>query len=639
MFTHSWHAVPWVGRMSSESDKWGWKHVSVFGGFDKGSGTKRWKCNHCNVRYNGSYSRVRAHLLGFSGVGVKSCPAIDRSLKESFQILEEERMARKKKPDTGTVKNGKRVWTSRSSLTRISKEDVDEMLARFFFADGLNANIINSPYFQEMIKAVAAFGPGYEPLSIHDLCGSFLSKEKERIDKYMTLVKESWPHTGCTLLCIGRLHGILGTFQVNIFVSSPRGLSFLKAAIVDNIDGPSNSLLSILGNTVMEVGPTNVVQIVSRLGHASAYSESYTLPEFPHIFLSPCSSHSIHILMEDIAKLDWIRPVVLCAKEIEKCITTFQNFFPRVFTQNVKGTSDSFFARIAPSCYIVQKIHELKLAFQEVVVREEWKRWKLSIAQDVGSVEAAILGEDFWSRALVLLKICEPFIKLLVVLNIDTDRCVMGDVHDWRVQAIDMVKSTGIDVCLLNQLERLIENRWEVLFSPLHSAGYILNPKYFGRGQSKDKIIMKGWKTTLERYECESAVRRVLREQLSSYWRLEGSLGEEDAVDCRDKMDPVAWWENFGFEIPHLQTLAIKVLSQVSSVAMCEEIWQHNGNPCEDTSSGLGLGKWEDLVYVQKNLRIQGHKRDFQAHQQLRDMVLSSPAELKTKTVLCSSDR
>ncbi|BAT92038.1 hypothetical protein LR48_Vigan05g172500 [Vigna angularis] len=625
--------------MSSESDKWGWKHVSVFGGFDKGSGTKRWKCNHCNVRYNGSYSRVRAHLLGFSGVGVKSCPAIDRSLKESFQILEEERVARKKKPDSGTGKNGKRVWTSRSSLTRISKEDVDEMLARFFFADGLRANIINSPYFQEMIKAVAAFGSGYEPLSMHDLCGSFLSKEKERIDKYMTLMKESWPHTGCTLLCIGRLHGMLGTFQVNIFVSSPRGLSFLKAVIVDNIDGPSNSLLGILGNTVMEVGPTNVVQIVTRLSHAAACSESYTLPEFPHIFLSPCSSHSVHILMEDIAKLDWIRPVVLCAKEIEKCITTFQNFFPRVFTQNVKGSSESLFARIAPSCCIVQKIHELKLAFQEVVVREEWKRWKLSIAQDVGSVEAAILGEDFWSRALVFLKICEPFIKLLAALNIDTDRCVMGDVHDWRVQAIDVVKSTGIDACLLNQLERLIENRWDVLFSPLHSAGYILNPKYFGRGQSKDKIIMKGWKTTLERYECESAVRRVLREQLSSYWRLEGSLGEEDAVDCRDKMDPVAWWENFGFEIPHLQTLAIKVLSQVSSVAMCEEIWQHNGNPCEDTTSGLGLGKWEDLVYVQNNLRIQGHKRDFQAHQQLRDMGLSSPAELKTKTVLCSSDR
>ncbi|KAK7272202.1 hypothetical protein RJT34_28661 [Clitoria ternatea] len=623
--------------MPSESDKWGWKHVSVFGGFDKGSGTKRWKCNHCNLRYNGSYSRVRAHLLGFSGVGVKSCPAIDKSLKESFQILEEERVARRKKRASGAGKHGKCILNSRPKLTCITKDDVDEMLARFFFADGLHANIINSPYFLDMIKAVAAFGLGYEPLSILDLCGSFLSKEKERIDKYMTLVRESWPHTGCTLLCIGHLHGMLGSFLVNIFVSSPRGLSFLKAVTVNNIEGANSSVVSILGNTVMEVGPTNVVQIISHLGHASVHSESYTLSEFPHIFMSPCSSHSVRILMEDIAELDWIRPVVLCAKEIEKCITTFQNSSHCVFSQNLKGTSDSLFARIAPSCHAVQKVHEQKQEFQEVVVREEWKQWKISISQDVRGVEAAILGEDFWSRALILLQICEPFIRLFAALNID--KCVMGDVHEWRVRAVDAVKSTGVDTDSFNQLEGLIDNRWDVLFSPLHSAGYILNPKYFGRGQTRDKTIMRGWKTTLERYACESDARRVLREQLSSYWRLEGALGDEDAVDCRDKMDPVAWWENFGFEIPQLQTLAIKVLSQVSSVAMCEEILQHNGNLCYETTCGLGLERGKDFVYVQNNLRLQGHRMDFQTHQPHRDMVLSPPEESKTKSVLCSSDR
>ncbi|KAK0603841.1 hypothetical protein LWI29_009261 [Acer saccharum] len=114
----------------------------------------------------------------------------------------------------------------------------------------------------------------------------------------------------------------------------------------------------------------------------------------------------------------------------------------------------------------------------------------------------------------------------------------MGVVYDWQVQALEAVRS------------------------------YILNPRYFGKGRSKDKIVMWGWRTTLERYECDGAVR-----WLSSYWRLEVSFGEEDAVDCRDKMELVARWENFGFETPHLQTLAVKVLSLVSSVAMCQEIW------------------------------------------------------------------
>ena len=122
------------GSMPSESDKWGWEHVSVFGGFDRGSGTKRWKCNHCNLRYNGSYSRVRAHLLGFSGVGVTSCPSIDRSLRQAFQVLEEERVAQKKKTSSVIGKPGKLIRTSQPTLAwkTITKEDVDDIVARFF---------------------------------------------------------------------------------------------------------------------------------------------------------------------------------------------------------------------------------------------------------------------------------------------------------------------------------------------------------------------------------------------------------------------------------------------------------------------------------------------------------------------------
>ncbi|KAK4856482.1 hypothetical protein QYF36_017985 [Acer negundo] len=132
----------------------------------------------------------------------------------------------------------------------------------------------------------------------------------------------------------------------------------------------------------------------------------------------------------------------------------------------------------------------------------------------------------------------------------------MGVVYDWQVQAVEAVRSKGIDATILNPLLVLTEYRWDALFPPLHTA-----------------------------------VR-----QLSSYWRLEGSFGEEDAMDCRHKMEPVARWENFGFETPHLQTLAIKVLSQVSSVAMCQEIWRDNVVPSREAINRLGVKRVEDLI-------------------------------------------
>ncbi|ONH89462.1 hypothetical protein PRUPE_I001200 [Prunus persica] len=395
--------------MPSESDKWGWKHVTVFGRFDKGSGTKKWKCHHCNLRYNGSCSRVRAHLLG--------SPPI------------------------------KRIRTLRPSLC-VTKEDIDEIAAIFFYIHGLNVNVINSPYIHDRAKTIAPFGPGYEPLSIDELFDPFLIREKGRIEKSLALLRESCPHTGCTILCFG--------------------LMFLKA--VD------------IGDTVMEVGPSNVLKIISHLGNAGKLSDSIMLSKFPHIFWSPCTS----------------------------------TLYMQVQSKS-EGSFGPLSAKFSPSFCIVQRIFELKKPRQELVVSERWKQWKINIPDEISSVEATILGDDFWSNAHLLF---EPF-------------------------ALDAVKSKDVDNGTLSQLEELIENRRDALFSPLHAAGYILNPRYFGRGQTRDKTVMRGWKATLDRYEYESADRRI--------------------------------WQEYEF-------------------------------PCQETASRFGVDIVEHLVFVRNNLRLNSQR-------------------------------
>ncbi|KAB2606588.1 hypothetical protein D8674_006305 [Pyrus ussuriensis x Pyrus communis] len=417
--------------MPSESDKWGWNHVTVFGRFDKGSGAKRWKCNHCNLRYNGSYSRVRAHLLG-------SPPS-------------------------------KRIRTSRPSLTCAAKEDIDEKVARFFYVHGLNLNVVNSPYFHDMAKAISTFGPGYEPLSVDELSDSFPSREKGRIERSLALVTESWPHTGSSILCFG--------------------LMFLKAVDIDDVDGAENVFAGVLDDTVMEFGPKNVFQIISHLGNASKLSDSDVLSKFPQIF-----------------------------------------FVSVYFTLYMHGSVDPLSVKFAPSLCIVQRIFELKQQLQELVVSEGWKQWKVSESDNILSIEAAILGDDFWSSAHLLLQVYQPF-------------------------ALEAIKCKDIDYGIQNQLEELIENRWDALFSPLHAAGYILNPRHFGKGQTKDKIVMRGWKAALERDEPESANR-----------------------------------------------------GQVSTIAMCQKIWQEYEFPGHETSNRWRVDRVEDLVFVRNNLRLHSQR-------------------------------
>jgi len=48
------------------------------------------KCNLCDFSFNGSYTRVRAHLLQLKGEGVRSCPKVSSSKHVEFKKLDNE---------------------------------------------------------------------------------------------------------------------------------------------------------------------------------------------------------------------------------------------------------------------------------------------------------------------------------------------------------------------------------------------------------------------------------------------------------------------------------------------------------------------------------------------------------------------
>lgn len=157
----------------------------------------------------------------------------------------------------------------------------------------------------------------------------FLSKEKARIEKSMALIKESWHHTACTILCVSRLDNV-GCLCLNVFLSSPRGLMFLKEVDISENNATKNAFLGVLCDSIGEVGPLNVLQILSHLGTSTECFESLVLSKFRHIFWSPCNLHSVCMLMEDISDMDWMKPIFLCVKRINQRILKTQHSSPLV---------------------------------------------------------------------------------------------------------------------------------------------------------------------------------------------------------------------------------------------------------------------------------------------------------------------
>ena len=65
------------------------------------------------------------------------------------------------------------------------------------------------------------------------------------------------------------------------------------------------------------------------------------------------------------------------------------------------------------------------------------------------------------------------------------------------------------------------------------------------------------------------------------------------------------WWKFFGYDVPVLQKLAIRILSQTASSSGCERNWSVFERIHTKIRNRLEHQRLNDLVYVHYNLHLQ----------------------------------
>ena len=71
------------------------------------------------------------------------------------------------------------------------------------------------------------------------------------------------------------------------------------------------------------------------------------------------------------------------------------------------------------------------------------------------------------------------------------------------------------------------------------------------------------------------------------------------------------WWKFFGCDVPNLQKLAIRILSQTASFSGCERNWSVFERIHTKKRNRLEYQRLNDLVYVHYNLRLQHRYENF----------------------------
>eukprot|EP01018_Ginkgo_biloba_P025431 Gb_17885 [translate_table: standard] len=130
-----------------------------------------------------------------------------------------------------------------------------------------------------------------------------------------------------------------------------------------------------------------------------------------------------------------------------------------------------------------------------------------------------------------------------------------------------------------NEIQDIIVKRWNKITTPLHTLAYALNPRFdyenilsiLGRkAPNKDKEVSDGYKKAFRKLYPNAKVAFDVRMEFSEFAFSQNSYGDIDALIDKKVMPSVNWWNYHGGNVKHLQTLAVRILSQVTSSSSTE---------------------------------------------------------------------
>ena len=298
----------------------------------KKGGSRRWTCNVCSHPWVGSYSRVKQHLLGVGGKGVSICEKLNMLQRSELLRMQmaadargtfssqnvtsqedlgvERKSKRKANPSTNMpppslagASSSKRKDARSSAIgptiigmySKLNRDDTDDAIGRFLFANGIPFHVSRSPYYKEMVHAIATAGPSYVLPGETKLRTSILEREVSKITMQKEVFKQTWVTFGCSIVMDGWTD-IAKRPLINIIVTCRDGPYFLRAIDCSGKRKDATFQFELLRDAIEEVGPSNVVQVVIDAAAMCRSTGLLIQGRYKHIFghLVVCMLSTMH---------------------------------------------------------------------------------------------------------------------------------------------------------------------------------------------------------------------------------------------------------------------------------------------------------------------------------------------------------
>jgi hypothetical protein len=141
------------------------------------------------------------------------------------------------------------------------RDEVDAKVVRFLYACGIPFNVLPSPYWHDLLKAINEAPKGYKSPNDEKARTVLLDREKEKIQRALTRFTDGWIDIGVPIVSDGRTN-VRNQHLINVLGVSASGAMFLAAHDSSSIIASSQNISDLLLKTINDVGPSNVIQAV-----------------------------------------------------------------------------------------------------------------------------------------------------------------------------------------------------------------------------------------------------------------------------------------------------------------------------------------------------------------------------------------
>ena len=572
----------------------------------KRGGSRNWTCNICGHPWVGGYSRVKQHLLGIGGKGVTICEElslVQRSellriqvaadakgtfssqnvTSETHQNVEAATSSKRKSkgkkssmglmpppsPGDSGISSSKHKGSCSCALgptiagmySKLNRDDTDDAIGKFLFANGIPFHVSRSPYYKEMVKAIATAGSSYVPPGEHKLRTVILDRQVSNITMHKEQMRQTWVREGCSIVMDGWTD-IAKRPLINIIVTCREGPFFLRAIDCSGKRKDAAFQFELLRDAIEEVGPINVVQVVTDAAAVCRSAGLLIQDKYRHIFWTPCCVHALNNALKDIGKIEWVSSLVTTARNVQMFICNHHTSLAMYRSHSRKEFLKPTKTRYASYFLLLERMLEVQPALQAMVVTPEWSRWAESKTDEGKKIRVQILDNDWWTDCGYLVSLLRPIVEVICYTDIDSPS--LGEIYETFDSMLGQVKVAirEKDPSLefyTTQIRPIIQRRWDRMNTPLHMEAYALNPKWYVERPGRilpieDPEVKKGFRVAITKmYNAKEG--KTLRRQWMQFASLNGPFNKSDArEDCNDlgQDDPIGWWTKHRGDAPEI---------------------------------------------------------------------------------------